>query len=87
MKTNGGSNGVRRARPTIEHLNRLGPFYWSDGLEEKHLVIVCGQCNSSRGRKLLADWFASPYCVAKRINAKTVAPRIRQYLRTAAARR
>src|SRR5258705_13855173 len=87
MKAQASINGNRRAMPTIEHLNRKGPFYWSERLQEKHLVICCGQCNSSRGTKQLADWFASPYCLAKRINARTVAPRVRQYFHTASAKR
>jgi hypothetical protein len=87
MKAQASISGDRRAMPTIEHLNRKGPFYWSEGLQEKHLVICCAQCNSSRGTKRLTDWFASPYCLAKHINAKGVAPRVRQYLRTAVARR
>jgi len=87
MKPRAGINGDRRATPTIEHLNRAGPFYWSDGLQEEHLVIVCAQCNSSRGTKRLADWFASPYCLAKRITARTVASQVREYLRTAVASR
>ena len=87
MKPMKSISGDRRAAPTIEHLNRDGPFYWSERLQEKHLVVCCTQCNSSRGRKLLADWFESPYCLAKRITGRTVAPRVRYYLRTAAARR
>lgn len=79
--------GDRRAAPTIEHLNRYGPFYWSGGLKEKHFVIVCGRCNSSRGAKRLADWFASSYCLAHRINSKTVAKQVREYLRTPLAKR
>jgi hypothetical protein len=87
MKTLHNGTGDRGAMPTTEHLNRYGPFYWSDGLQEKHLVIVCGRCNSSRGTKRIADWFASPYCLAKRITATTVAARVRQYLRAAIAKR
>lgn len=87
MKAHVGVIGNPKDKATIEHLNRKGPFYWLDDLKEKHLVIVCAQCNSSRGTKRLVDWFASPYCLAKRINARTVAPRVRHYLRTAVARR
>lgn len=74
-------------RATIEHLNRNGPFYWSDGLREEHLVIACARCNSSRGRKRLAEWFESPYSAVKRISAKTVAAGVRSYLRTPAAKK
>src|SRR5260370_9391823 len=87
IKAHVGVMGNRADKATIEHLNRNGPFYWSNGLQEKHLVIVCAQCNSSRGRKRLADWFASNYCLGKRINTRTVAAQARQYSRTASARR
>jgi hypothetical protein len=87
MKTYGSVIGCPGDKATFEHLNRYGPFYWSQGLQEKHLVIVCGRCNSSRGRKRLTDWFNSPYCRAIQINSKTVAARVRQYLRTGLAKR
>src|SRR6266480_1644833 len=79
--------GMSGEKATIEHLNRRGPFYWSDGLKESHLVIICGRCNSSRGIKRLTDWFASPYCRSLRIGPSTVAARVKQYLCSAAARR
>ena len=81
MKAQASIKDDRRGMPTIEHLNRKEPFYWSNGLhglQEKHLVLCCAQCNSSRGTKRLTDWFASPYCLAKHINARSVAPRVRQ---------
>ena len=76
----------RPDKATIEHLNRHPPFYRSKGLQEKHLVLACAQCNSSRSDKRLTDWFASPYCLIKEINAGTVAPRVKQYLRTASSK-
>ena len=87
MKAHIGVIGNPADKVTIEHLNRNGPFYWSDGLKEKHLVLVCAQCNSSRGRKRLVDWFASPFCLSKGINMRTVAAHVRRYLLTASARR
>jgi hypothetical protein len=65
---------------TIEHLNFDGPFYWDRGLEAGDIVMCCGSCNSSRGRKSLADWFASAYCVERSITAETVAASVREYL-------
>jgi len=82
-----GLRGTYATKTTIEHLNRHGPYRWSKGLKENDLVIVCGRCNSSRGLKRLSVWFTSPYCVTHRIGASTVADRVKQYLRTAAARR
>jgi hypothetical protein len=87
MKSHRGAIGSPRDKATFEHLNRNGPFYWTDGLQMRDVVIVCSQCNSSRGQKRLSDWFESTYCQAKQINATTVAPRVREYLRSKAARR
>ena len=85
-----GVTGCQRDKATIEHLNRHGPFRWSDGqsgLQEKHLAIVCHQCNASRGRKRLHEWFKSSYCIDSKINERKVATRVMQYLRTTAAKR
>jgi hypothetical protein len=87
MNAQPGVSGNARGKATIEHLNREGPFYWPEGLEERHLVIACGQCNSSRGRKRLIDWFESAYCAERGISARTVCGRGGQYLRTALAKR
>ena len=65
---------------TIEHLNRDGPFYWEDGLSAEDIVICCGACNSSRGAKLLTEWFGSRYCVERTINSSTVAEPVQTYL-------
>jgi 5-methylcytosine-specific restriction endonuclease McrA len=70
----------RRDSATIEHLNERPPFYWNDGLKEEGLVICCGGCNSSRGKKTLADWFKSLYCVERNINEGTVAKPVKEYL-------
>src|SRR5437868_2386853 len=85
MKVHAGVSGCPADKATIEHLNRKGPFRWSRRLQEKHLVIACGRCNASRGCKRLLDWFGSPYCRTQGINRQTVAPRVRQYLRSGAA--
>jgi hypothetical protein len=66
---------------TIEHLNEKRPFYWDEGLKKGGLAICCGSCNSSRGRKTLRDWFASPYCGQRHISATTVAAPVKRYLR------
>ena len=81
-----GSRSDYRKMPTIEHLNRNGPFHWVDNLKEEHLVIACGECNSSRGKKLLYAWFESSYCVRKKIHKTSVAARVRKYLRTKLSR-
>jgi hypothetical protein len=70
----------RRQQATIEHLNRDGPFHWSDLLQEEDLVICCGSCNSSRGTKQLAVWFRSTYCRDNGISETTVAAEVREHL-------
>ena len=71
---------VPRDSATIEHLNFDGPFYWGRGLRAEDIVMCCGSCNSSRGRKTLPEWFASAYCVERNITAETVARPVREYL-------
>ena len=87
MKAHLGVVGTPGDKATIEHLNRRGPFHWADGLKEEELVICCGRCNSSRGRKRLVGWFASEYCRTRGITAKTVVPDVQAYLRLAIARK
>src|SRR5262245_35553347 len=87
MKLHLGVKGSPGDKATFEHLNRNGPFYWSDGLQEKDVVITCAQCNASRGRKTLVDWFKSLYCLQRGISQETVAPEVRDYLRTAESSR
>ena len=65
---------------TIEHLHHKEPFYWKDGLLAEDIVITCGACNSSRGQKLLHEWFESAYCRERSINAETVSAEVRAYL-------
>jgi hypothetical protein len=72
-----GRDALIRRRSSI--LNRDGPFNWPECLAED-LVICCSACNSSRGQKLLEDWFTSAYCRDRNITADTVAEPIRQYL-------
>ena len=74
---------------TIEHLESsngrgTAPTYWGYGLERvglEGLAMCCGRCNSSRGMKLLNAWFASSYCQERDINARTVAPVVKRFLR------
>src|SRR5262245_48351039 len=61
MQEYAGVLGCSQYEATIEHLNRNGPFDWSEGLREEELVICCRGCNSSRKRQRLADWFLSQY--------------------------
>lgn len=76
--------GCPSDKATIEHLHRHPPFYWPE-VPEEWLVIACGSCNSSRGQKLLRDWFQTPFCEKRRISSETVSPKVRAYLETDAS--
>ena len=66
---------------TIEHLSPHPPFHCSDGMKTDNIVMCCGSCNSSRGKKELIDWFNSSYCISKKITADTVAAPVKNYLK------
>lgn len=70
----------RRDSATIEHLRETRPFYKHEGLKIEGLVLCCGSCNSSRGKKTLLDWFKKEYCTKNKINEKTVAEPVKKYL-------
>lgn len=80
MKEHLDVRGTPSDKATIEHLREGGPFYWKDGLQEEDVVICCGRCNASRGKKSLNDWFSSTYCLGRGINEQTVAEPVRKYL-------
>ena len=71
----------RKASATIEHLNYNGPFNWKDGLQLDDIAICCFQCNSSRGKKKLQDWFKSKYCIERNINENTISKPVKSYLK------
>ena len=76
-----GSDGPRTDWATIEHLNHLPP--WDN---PETVAICCWSCNSSRGNRLLRDWFTSVYCRTRGINETTVAEPVREFLRDSADR-
>lgn len=82
MHAHQGVKGCPKDKVTIEHLNRNGPFRWSKGVREVELVLCCGACNSSRGTKILSDWFNSNYCRRIGIGVTSVAEEVRRYLET-----
>lgn len=61
---------------TIEHLNHLPPWDNPDTV-----AMCCKSCNSSRGAKLITDWFETDYCIAKNINTNTVSSVVVDYIR------
>ena len=68
--------GTRKDWATIEHLNYLPP--WNNSIT---VAICCGSCNSSRGKKKIADWFKKSYCLEKNINSKTFTKLVKEYIR------
>ena len=64
------TNGLHFA--TIEHL-------YPPGNDPTWISWCCNGCNGSH-RKPLREWFDSPYCVKRGINANTVAPIIKEFL-------
>lgn len=68
--------GTPADKATIEHLNYLPP--WNN---PNTVVICCGRCNSSRGKKKLLDWFKSPYCIERNICETTVTEPVKDYVR------
>jgi hypothetical protein len=45
------------------------------------IARCCAACNSSKGRKKLADWLQSSYCKKRGINEDTVAEVVKEALR------
>jgi hypothetical protein len=73
-----GSESPSTGWATIEHMNHLPP--WDDPTT---VAICCSACNSSRGAKLLPDWFETDYCRSRGIDESTVAEPVRDFIRTA----
>jgi hypothetical protein len=71
-----GSDGPRSDWATIEHLNHLPP--WDN---PETAAICCWSCNSSRGNRLLSDWFTSEYRRIRAINEASVAEPVGSFLR------
>ena len=49
-------------------------------ISRENICLCCRSCNASKGQKPLSAWLQSRYCKARSINAKTVAPIIKQAL-------
>lgn len=70
-----GSDGPRSDWATIEQLNHLPP--WDN---PRTVAICCWSCNSSRGNRILSEWFASEYNCSRGINESAVAKPVRDFL-------
>jgi hypothetical protein len=61
---------------TIEHFDNDGPLN-----EKYNVAICCRRCNSSKGTMSLSAWLETSYCRDNKINIKTVAKPVREYMR------
>jgi 5-methylcytosine-specific restriction endonuclease McrA len=75
MKERPHARGVPRDKATWEHIDN------NDVRALTNVVLCCGACNTSKGAKELAEWFASEYCKKRKINERTVSPVVRNWLR------
>lgn len=63
------------ARPSWEHIindirtNGMG-----------NIALCCRSCNSSKGKKSLANWLTGPYCSSKGIDKNSVADVVKKHL-------
>ena len=48
----------------------------------ENIAICCSGCNRSKSNKSLLEWLKSDWCKQKNITIETVAPVIKNYLRT-----
>jgi len=72
----GPSVGTPRNKATIEHFSDNAK--WDEKVD---VGICCGSCNSSKGNKKLSAWFKTAYCLDKKINEKTVAKPVKDYIK------
>jgi hypothetical protein len=80
MKKSSRAKGASEA--TIEHFNNDGPFD-----KKYNVAICCRRCNSSKGARELLTWFETLYCIEKKINGKTVAKTVKEYIQYAESSR
>lgn len=76
MKRHASSIGTPSDKATIEHFSNV-----AEHGEAINVGICCGSCNSSRSDSMLFDWFKSQYCLKNKINQKTVAKPIKDYIK------
>jgi 5-methylcytosine-specific restriction endonuclease McrA len=70
-------NTNRRDRPSWEHILNDARIFTLE-----NIVRCCVGCNASKGAKDLAQWFESSYCRARGITRESVAPVVRNALRS-----
>lgn len=70
------TNAKKRYKPSWEHIiNDAGI------LTRENIARCCISCNASKGKRNLADWLESKYCMTRGITAGSVAEVVRTALR------
>lgn len=85
MKAHPHTRGTPADKATIEHLGGppIYPIYYDEpGFDRESIAICCGSCNSSHGGLPITDWFSIKYCMELGIDAHTVAPVVKVFIRT-----
>jgi len=70
-----GSADGHGSRPSWEHIVNDARI-----ITRENIALCCRSCNSSKGKRLLADWITSSYCKRRGINRDTVAEIVRKAL-------
>ena len=70
------TRGNSKDKATWEHIDND-----ENNKSELNIVRCCASCNSSKGKKRLADWLESPYCQERKIKEKA-ADIVQESLRT-----
>lgn len=67
--------GDSKKKPTWEHIDND-----EKNVSVRNICLCCASCNSSKGAKKLSAWLKSDFCRRKGIDAKSVAPIIKNAL-------
>jgi hypothetical protein len=70
-----GSCGTRKSTASWEHITNDESI-----ITRANIARCCVSCNSSKGKKLLANWINSTYCKGKNITKQSVSEVVRAAL-------
>lgn len=65
-----------KQRATWEHIDNN-----EKNISEDNIVLCCVSCNTSKGTKMLPEWFTTPYCQNKKINKDIVASTVKKSIK------
>ncbi len=78
--------GIELTETICPNKSRKNLGTWEHIINDATIITIaniarcCAPCNSSKGKKLLAEWLESNYCKEKGINKNTVATVIKKAL-------